>query len=359
VVAALLVPAAMSGTASAAEGLGETPIVRIEPAPSVKETSAIVHATIIGVNLDQCSVEWGTTTSYGSSAGAEPCEAFGFEARVSATLTGLSPGTTYHFRFLVTNSPGITGGATAASPGNTGVSEDQTITAAVPRHWYKNGAKLRPGSSVPIVLWGGESELEYVTERPPATLNGEGEVKCSVVGGGGAENSAATGAGVGEIAALVFYDCSAPACEEIVKERFGVPGRGTVIAQNLPWSDELFEGGTGVDSERLRIGEPFEGFSGPAPGEVKLKNVCEVAATNERVAEGTSEGELVPEVGEAFATELNGSSVRLPSTLTFSGANDSALTTCCNVDTFVTPDTFSGSLKYLGYTAQEVIAVKR
>jgi hypothetical protein len=350
----------MAQAASAAEGLGETPRVRIEPAPSVKETSAIVHATIIGVNLDQCTVEWGTTTSYGSSAGAEPCEAFGFEGRVSATLTGLSPGTTYHFRFVVTNSPGITGGARAASPGNTGVSEDQTITAAVPRHWYKNGAKLRPGSSVPIVLWGGESELEYVTERPPATANGEGEVRCNVVGGGTAENSAGTGAGEGEIAALVFYDCSAPACEEVVKEVFGVGGRGKVIAQNLPWSDELFEGGTGVDSERDRIGEPFgQGFAEPTPGEVRLKNVCEVAATGERVAEGTSEGELVPEIGEAVAAELNGSSARLPSALTFSGANDSALSTCCNVDTFVTPDTFSGSLKYLGYTAQEVIAVKR
>lgn len=57
--------------------------------------------------------EWGTTTAYGNVLDAADVAASAGTTAVDATLTGLDPGTTYHYRFVATNVRGITYGADA------------------------------------------------------------------------------------------------------------------------------------------------------------------------------------------------------------------------------------------------------
>jgi hypothetical protein len=54
-----------------------------------------------GTSLSNCHFEYGTSLSYGSSA---PCT--GSESAESATVSSLTPGTTYHFRLVATNGSG-------------------------------------------------------------------------------------------------------------------------------------------------------------------------------------------------------------------------------------------------------------
>ncbi len=65
--------------------------------------------------------EYGETTAYGSTIAASPATINGFTPTpASATLGGLDPGTTYHFRLVAANANGTTEGA------------DQTFTTAAP-----------------------------------------------------------------------------------------------------------------------------------------------------------------------------------------------------------------------------------
>jgi hypothetical protein len=65
--------------------------------------------------------EYGTTTGYGASTAAGSFSSGTADQPVSASLTGLAPGTTYHYRLVATNAVGSTNGAdrtftTSASP---------------------------------------------------------------------------------------------------------------------------------------------------------------------------------------------------------------------------------------------------
>jgi CSLREA domain-containing protein len=55
--------------------------------------------------------EFGTTTAYGGSTAAQTTGAGVSPEAVAATVTGLVPGTTYHFRLVATNADGTTAGA--------------------------------------------------------------------------------------------------------------------------------------------------------------------------------------------------------------------------------------------------------
>ena len=66
-------------------------------------------------------VEYGTTTSYGSKTSSTSAGSGTSSSSVSANLTGLSPGTSYHYRVVATNSAGTGRGAdglltTSAAP---------------------------------------------------------------------------------------------------------------------------------------------------------------------------------------------------------------------------------------------------
>jgi len=86
--------------------------------PSGKtQTTATVNATVNpnDVEVTQCTFEYGTTTLYGKTAACVPAPGSGSTAvAVSASLTGLTANTTYHFRVLATSAGGTSEGLDAS-----------------------------------------------------------------------------------------------------------------------------------------------------------------------------------------------------------------------------------------------------
>src|SRR5262249_41647767 len=125
-------------------------------------------------------------------------------------------------------------------------------------------------------------------------------------------------------------------CEKKVKELTGMEGRESVEGANMPTSVErrfvpwsmLLEESTvgGVSSIREKIGEPFVTFKTPSPPKmIRVKERCEIAATETAGSEAIFEGELKPEIGVAKTGNLNGISASVPSQAKFNGASTGAL----------------------------------
>lgn len=92
--------------------LGEVPAAVTMAATNVTETGATLNGTV-NPNFLSTTVtfEYGTTTSYGQSINAIQSPVTGnSNTNVTANLTGLTAGTTYHFRVKAVNSVGTTYG---------------------------------------------------------------------------------------------------------------------------------------------------------------------------------------------------------------------------------------------------------
>src|SRR5262249_59604265 len=90
------------------------PAVVTNTAASVAETSATLNATVNPNNAEvgECKLEYGTGTSYGSSAPCSPAPGSGGSpVAVSASVSPLSPNATYHFRISATNAGGTSVGS--------------------------------------------------------------------------------------------------------------------------------------------------------------------------------------------------------------------------------------------------------
>ena len=106
-------------------GLATTlPVVATSAAASVDTTAATLNGTVNANNLETAvTFEYGTTISYGGSVTAVPSPLAGSsDTTVSASLTGLSPGTTYHYRVVGSSAAGRAYGSdmtftTSCSPG--------------------------------------------------------------------------------------------------------------------------------------------------------------------------------------------------------------------------------------------------
>ncbi len=121
-----LVATSDAGTARGADvtfSTGSAPVVATGSASAIGPTSAIVDGT---VNPNGQSTSWyfeyGTTTSYGSKTASHSAGSGTQAMSISTTLSGLTPGTTYHFRLVATNAAGTSPGAdhtfgTAGPPG--------------------------------------------------------------------------------------------------------------------------------------------------------------------------------------------------------------------------------------------------
>lgn len=92
------------------------PIVTTNAATGLSSSGATLNGTVSSNGLaSTVSFNYGTTTSYGSSvtASQSPLAGSASGTAVSAALTGLSCGTTYHYQVTATNTAGTTNGSDA------------------------------------------------------------------------------------------------------------------------------------------------------------------------------------------------------------------------------------------------------
>jgi hypothetical protein len=137
-----------SNGAGATEGQTQTftttpaaPTVTTGSVSSVTQTSASLTATVDpnGAEVSACTLEYGPTPAYGSSAPCSAAVGAGTSpVTVSASLTGLTPGTTYHYRAVATNA------------GGTGEGDDATFATQLPTTLVVPG----PGQAVTIPVVG-------------------------------------------------------------------------------------------------------------------------------------------------------------------------------------------------------------
>jgi phosphodiesterase/alkaline phosphatase D-like protein len=99
-----------AGTTTLAERRFDTPgppTATTDPATSVRSTSALLNARVHPETLASTAwFEWGPTSAYGSRTPVVDVASATWERPVSATITGLKSGRTYHFRIVATNSLG-------------------------------------------------------------------------------------------------------------------------------------------------------------------------------------------------------------------------------------------------------------
>ncbi len=260
--------------ANNAEGTGEgsdqtlttlpnPPTVVTKTASSITQTSATLNATVNpnGGAVSECKLEYGTTTAYGSSAACTPSPGSGTSpVAVSASVTGLSPGTTYHFRISATNAGGTSNGSDQAFA-------TQPVSGPA-AHWYRNGV-LIGSSAVQVVSWG------TLTLKDPS-----GEVTCHDVAAGYVMNPAGKGAGEGATQIFAAYGCESIICAESPGT---VPG---VEAKKLPWPSVLEHPGSLI--RQKSTGVVFTVGCAVPGKEHSLSGVNFIGATEPSVEHGTS-----------------------------------------------------------------------
>ena len=112
------------------------PTVLTGAASSIAQTSATLNATVNpnGGTVSECKLEYGTSTSYGSTAACSPTPGSGSSpVAVTASITSLTANTTYHFRITAT-----TGGTSK------GADETFTTLPDPPSSEHKEEPKLEP-----------------------------------------------------------------------------------------------------------------------------------------------------------------------------------------------------------------------
>lgn len=104
------------------------PAAAVPPTAKTEEASSIHHVNAVlnghldtngGPEITDCHFDWGTTNSYGNTAPCEQGNDYTQPTSVSAKITGLEPGGTYHYRLVV------------SAGASTGTGEDQTFETSV------------------------------------------------------------------------------------------------------------------------------------------------------------------------------------------------------------------------------------
>jgi phosphodiesterase/alkaline phosphatase D-like protein len=180
---------AFGGDASFTTPAQSVPTVATQAASAVSRTGATLNATVTPNGLATTyHFEYGTTTSYGTNVPVPDASAGSGSTpqSVSQSLTGLTTGTTYHYRIVATNSAGVTTGAdmtftpgvtppVATTGAATGVnSNSATLTGNVDpngsetQYFFQYGPTASYGQQTPTASAGAGSSAVPVT----GALNG-------------------------------------------------------------------------------------------------------------------------------------------------------------------------------------------
>jgi phosphodiesterase/alkaline phosphatase D-like protein len=223
------------------------------PAVITKLATAITHQSAKlegaidpnGSSVRDCHFDYGTTTAYGSGAMCSSLPGSGHSlVNVSASISGLSAGQTYHFRVVATNALGTEYGGdetlTAQEP-PTAVTE---VASAITHESATLNAVVNPrGSEI------SPCRFEYGTSTSYGST-----VDCSALPGAG-NSPVAVSASVSGLSANVVYHF------RVVATNAG----GTAYGRDLPL---ILEGG------KLAQGEPYPATDskGRVPGAIEVRN---------------------------------------------------------------------------------------
>jgi uncharacterized protein (TIGR02145 family) len=169
--------------------MGEAPIPTISTATNIDTSSATLNCLVNPNYLSTVAIfEYGVTTTYGSIDTATQSPITGSEnTNVSATVSGLTPGTTYHYRLKATNSLGDSNSdditfttlgqvplATALTASNV-ASSGATLNGTVNANYLATVITFEYGTSTSY----GSSA---VASQSPASGNGIRNVSASITG---------------------------------------------------------------------------------------------------------------------------------------------------------------------------------
>ena len=177
----------------------DAPAVTVQAASDLSGSSAELTGTVNprGMEVSECTFEYGTSSNYGSSVACNPAPGEGSgPVAVSASLSGLKPGTTYDFRILARGSGGISYSANESFATLTAPAASIGVASAVTIVSASVGGTVDPeGSQV------SECELEY----SPASATSWSSVPCSPMPGSGSAAVEVAGA-ISQLRAATSYD---------------------------------------------------------------------------------------------------------------------------------------------------------
>jgi phosphodiesterase/alkaline phosphatase D-like protein len=166
--------------------LGGKPECITQPPTNISANGITLNGTV-NANFSPASVtfEYGTTTSYGQTISANPSPVTGNSiTNVSATITGLNEGTTYHYRVKAVNSIGTAEGSdmTFTTSGQVPVAITQAATNINTTQATLNGIVNANYSSTSVTFEYGISMNYGMTfSASPGTVTGNTNTNVSAV----------------------------------------------------------------------------------------------------------------------------------------------------------------------------------
>ncbi len=181
--------------------LPNAPTVKTEKASEVAQTTAKLNASVNpnGGEVTECKLEYGPTASYGESKPCSPSPGSGESAvTVSASLSGLSAKSTYHFRVVAKNAGGESKGSDETFETLTTTSEAPTVKTEKASEIAQTTAKLNAS-----VNPNGGEVTECKLEYGPTASYGESK-PCSPSPGSG-ESAVTVSASLSGLSAKSTY----------------------------------------------------------------------------------------------------------------------------------------------------------
>jgi hypothetical protein len=156
------------------------PKITYSPVSNLSRTTATILGSINpdgGADVISCRIEYGLSSSYGSNVPCSPdpgsnppSSNFTVPTNVSVVLSSLSPQTTYHYRFVTSNSDGTSRGSDQSLTTNTAV---QSLSTDTPSNVTQTSATLNAsfvGDSTDthyFFEWGSSPAYGNTTAVPP------------------------------------------------------------------------------------------------------------------------------------------------------------------------------------------------